>query len=169
MSDEFNATLERIDPRADKVTRSVFVGSSPQGLAATPSGVWVAARPFAAASHRGGTLTIVSDAAWARPDNGFDPTEAALGPSTTAWSPCADPAARPVSRWYQTWPALPSPAGGGTMYTFTLRRGIRYSNGTLVRASDVRRGIMRQLSFGRIPPTTKDPRRSNVPPGPAAV
>ena len=46
---------------------------------------------------------------------------------------------------------LPRPAGGGTTYTFTLRPGIRYSNGTPVRASDFRRGIQRQLSFGAYP------------------
>jgi ABC-type transport system substrate-binding protein len=46
---------------------------------------------------------------------------------------------------------LPRPADGGRTYTFTLRRGIRYSNGALVRASDFRRGIWRQLSFGDAP------------------
>ena len=46
---------------------------------------------------------------------------------------------------------LPRPADGGKTYTFTLRRGIRYSNGTPVRASDFRRGIQRQLSFGDVP------------------
>jgi hypothetical protein len=30
------------------------------GLAATGSGVWIAARPFPSASHRGGTLTVVN-------------------------------------------------------------------------------------------------------------
>ena len=43
---------------------------------------------------------------------------------------------------------LPRPADGGTTYTFTLRRGIRYSNGNLVRASDFRRGIQRELIIG---------------------
>jgi ABC-type transport system substrate-binding protein len=43
---------------------------------------------------------------------------------------------------------LPRPTAGGTTYTFTLRRGIRYSNGNLVRASDFRRGIQRQLIVG---------------------
>jgi peptide/nickel transport system substrate-binding protein len=46
---------------------------------------------------------------------------------------------------------LPRPTAGGTTYMFTLRRGIRYSNGNLVRASDFRRGIQRQLSFGNHP------------------
>ena len=44
----------------NRVSRVISVGSSPQGIAAAGSGVWVAARPFAAASHRGGTLTEVS-------------------------------------------------------------------------------------------------------------
>ena len=43
---------------------------------------------------------------------------------------------------------LPRPADGGTTYTFTLRRGIRYSNGVALRASDIRRGIQRQLIIG---------------------
>jgi len=43
---------------------------------------------------------------------------------------------------------LPRPTEGGTTYTFTLRPGIRYSNDTLVRASDFRRGIQRELTFG---------------------
>ena len=155
VSDEIGATLDRIDPRTGKVTRSVFVGSSPRGLAATPSGMWVAARPFAAASHRGGTLTVVSDYLPER-----DPVQ--------AYDPFAIPALATVYDGLVTlrrsggadgltlvpdlaW-TLPRPAGGGTTYTFTLRPGIRYSNGTLVRASDFRRGIQRQLSFGAAPP-----------------
>jgi ABC-type transport system substrate-binding protein len=47
---------------------------------------------------------------------------------------------------------LPRPADGGRTYTFMLRRGIRYSNGVPVRASDFRRGIWRQLSFGSYSP-----------------
>ena len=47
---------DRIDPQAGRVVRAVAVGSSPRGIAVAGSGVWVAARAFAAASHRGGTL-----------------------------------------------------------------------------------------------------------------
>ena len=43
---------------------------------------------------------------------------------------------------------LPRPADGGTSYTFTLRRGIHYSNGAPVRASDIRCGIRRLLMIG---------------------
>jgi YVTN family beta-propeller protein len=106
VSDEFDATLDRIDPRTGQVTRSVFVGSSPRGLAATPSGMWVAARASAAASHRGGTLTVVSDYLPERdPVQAYDPVGiAALATVYDGRSPCADPAARPVSRWSPTWP-----------------------------------------------------------------
>jgi YVTN family beta-propeller protein len=173
VSDEFAATLERIDPRADKVTRSVFVGSSPQGLAATPSGVWVAARPFAAASHHGGTLRVVN---WALPDP--DPAVGNVAWSVSALATVYDglvalrrsgdaPGLTLVPDLART---LPHPADGGRTYTFTLRRGIRYSNGIPVRASDFRRGIQRQLSFGAYPPLLRrHPWRTGVPPTPAAV
>ena len=154
VSNEFDATLDRIDPRAGKVTRSVFVGSSPRGLAATPSGMWVAARPFAAASHRGGTLTEVSKFL---PEP--DPAQAYGAPGMPALATVYDG----LVAFRKTDGALggtlvpdlavtlPRPAGGGTTYTFTLRRGIGYSNGTPVRASDFRRGIQRELSFGDFP------------------
>jgi ABC-type transport system substrate-binding protein len=154
VSGEFSATLHRIDPDTNRVSRVISVGSSPRGIAAAGSGVWVAARPFAAAGHRGGTLTEVSrylpvpDPAQAYDPMGtpalaavydglvaFRKTDGALGGTLVP-----DLAV-----------TLPRPADGGTAYTFTLRRGIRYSNGVLVRASDFRRGIQRQLSFGASP------------------
>lgn len=39
--------------------------------------------------------------------------------------------------------ALPAPMDGGRTYTFQLRRGIRYSNGALVKPEDLRRAIER--------------------------
>ena len=59
VSDEFDATLRRIDPQTARVDRTVHLGSSPRGMAVAGSGVWIAARPFPSASHRGGTLTVV--------------------------------------------------------------------------------------------------------------
>ena len=155
VSDEFDATLDRIDLRSGKVTRSVFVGSSPRGLAATPSGMWVAARAFAAASHRGGTLTVVSDYLPERdPVQAYDPIGipalATVYDGLVALRRSGGAAGLtlvPDLAW-----TLPRPADGGTTYTFTLRPGIRYSNGTPVRASDFRRGIQRQLRFGANPP-----------------
>ena len=154
VSDEFDATLARIDPRTNRVNRVVPVGSTPQGIVAAGSGVWVAARPFAAASHRGGTLTEVTKLLPER-----DPAQAADFMGTPALATVYDglvafrkaDGARGDTLVPDLAVTLPRPANGGTTYTFTLRRGIRYSTGALVRASDFRRGIQRQLSFGANP------------------
>ena len=135
-------------------------------------GVWVAARPFAAASHRGGTLTAVNF-----PLPQLDPAQdLALAPPALATVYDGLVALRRAggAEGFTLVPdlamTLPRPADGGTTYTFTLRRGIRYSNGTLVRASDFRRGIQRQLSFGAYSRLLRGhPRRTSVPPEPAAL
>src|SRR5258706_3680468 len=109
----------------------------------------------AAASHRGGTLTVVSS--WLPeldPVLAYDligvPALATVYDGLVALRRSGGAASFTlVPDLART---LPRPAGGGTTYTFTLRSGIRYSNGTPVRASDVRRGIQRQLSFGSFPP-----------------
>ena len=153
VSDEFDATLDRIDPRTGRVNRVVPMGSSPQGIAVARSGVWVAARPFAAASHRGGTLTEVSTyAPHIDPVQDYNigtPALAAVYDGLVAFRKAGG--AQGETLVPDLAVTLPRPAGGGRTYTFTLRRGIRYSTGALVRASDFRRGIQRQLSFGDVP------------------
>jgi peptide/nickel transport system substrate-binding protein len=44
--------------------------------------------------------------------------------------------------------SLPAPTDGGTTYTFQLRRGIRFSDGELVRPEDFRRALERDLILG---------------------
>ena len=151
VSDEFDATLRRVDPQTARVDRTVHLGSSPQGLVAAGSGMWIAARPFAAASHRGGTLTAVSDLPpVADPTLAYDqvntPVLAAAYDSLTALRRSGGAAG--LTLVPDLAMRLPLPADGGTTYTFTLRRGIRYSNGVALRASDIRRGIQRQLIVG---------------------
>jgi YVTN family beta-propeller protein len=154
VSDQFAATLDRIDPRASRAAQSLLVGSSPRGIAWTGSGLWVAARPFAAASHRGGTLTEVSNALPA-----VDPAQAYDYMATPALATVYDglvafrrsPGAPGLTLVPDLAATLPQPTGGGTTYTFTLRRGIRYSNGKPVRAADFRRGMQRQLTSGVAP------------------
>jgi ABC-type transport system substrate-binding protein/DNA-binding SARP family transcriptional activator len=154
VSDEFSATLHRIDPDTNRVSRVISVGSTPRGIAAAGPGIWVAARPFAAAGHRGGTLTEVSKYL-----PGPDPVQAYGSPGMPALATVYDglvafrktDGALGATLVPDLAAMLPRPADGGTTYTFTLRRGIRYSNGTPVRASDFRRGIQRELSFGEVP------------------
>src|SRR5262249_24372701 len=140
--------------QARQVVRTVPVGSSPQGIAVTGSGVWVAARPFAAASHRGGTLTVVTQWLPARdPVLAWDSQD--LPALATAYDRLVALRKADGALGFPLVPdlatRLPRPANGGTAYTFTLRPGIRYSTGAPVRASDFRRGIQRQLSFGANP------------------
>jgi YVTN family beta-propeller protein len=153
VSDGFGAMLDRIDPHTNRVSRVISLGSTPRGIVATGSGVWVAAQPFAAAAHFGGTLTEVSSYL-PRPDPAHDydiatPALAGVYDGLVAFRKVGG------ARWDTLVPdlavVLPRPADGGRTYTFTLRRGIRYSSGSLVRASDFRRGIQRELSFGDVP------------------
>ena len=153
VSDGFDATLDRIDPHTNQVSRVISLGSTPRGIVAAGSGVWVAARPFAAASHRGGTLTEVSSyLPPLDPVHDYDigtPALAGVYDGLVAFRKAGG------ARWDTLVPdlavTLPRPADGGRTYTFTLRRGIRYSTGAPVRASDFRRGIQRELSFGDVP------------------
>ena len=153
VSDEFGATLDRIDPHTDHVNRVISMGSTPRGIVAAGSGVWVAAQPFAAASHRGGTLTEVSsDLPQLDPVHDLDlasPALAAVYDGMVAFRKAAG--AQGDTLVPDLAVVLPRPADGGKTYTFTLRRGIRYSTGAPVRASDFRRGLQRQLSFGDVP------------------
>jgi YVTN family beta-propeller protein len=150
VSNEFDATLDRIDLQKTRVVRTVRLGSSPRGLAVAGSGVWVAARPFPSASHRGGTLTVADTYLPDPPDPAavysYDGTLTAVYDGLTAFRRSGGAAG--LTLVPDLAKTLPRPTAGGTTYTFTLRRDIRYSNGNLVRASDFRRGLQRQLSFG---------------------
>jgi len=148
VSDEFGARLALIDPRAGRVSRVIPVGSSPRGIVAAGSGVWVAAAPYAAASHRGGTLTKVTSLL-PPVDPVHDYPLATVYDGLVAFRKAGG--AQGETLVPDLAVTLPRPANGGTTYTFTLRRGIRYSTGALVRASDFRRGIQRALGFGAVP------------------
>jgi YVTN family beta-propeller protein len=154
VSDEYGATLAHIDPGTGQVHK-IFVGSSPRGLALTNAGVWVGARPFAATSHRGGTLIEAGKSLPALdPAQAYDPV--AISVLAPAYDGLVALRRSGGPQGFTLVPdlavTLPRPADGGRTYTFTLRRGIRYSNGVPVRASDFRRGIQRQLSFGSYSP-----------------
>jgi YVTN family beta-propeller protein len=149
VSAEFDGTVSRIDPGTDRVTRREAIGGSPRGLALVGSEVWVAAAAFTAASHRGGTLTVVTR--WV-PE--IDPTHAFTLGQLAALAPVydelvglrrADEAAG-LTLVPDLATALPLPTDGGRTYTFTLRAGVRYSTGSLVRPADIRRGVERQFS-----------------------
>jgi peptide/nickel transport system substrate-binding protein len=154
VASQYAGAVARIDTATNRVARRIAVGGQPAAMVVTGGRVWAAAGPTASA-HRGGTLTMVS----AQPLTTIDPslqyfvTPLQLGRLTHDGLVSFRVAPGPAG--LQLVPdlavALPSPARGGTAYTFRLRRGIRYSDGRPLRAADFRRGVERLFrvsSFG---------------------
>ena len=152
VSDEFDGTVARIDPASNRVVGRTSVGASPRGLAVVGSNVWVAARGFAAAGHPGRHFDRGQQPARGyhehRPREAGDPEtfhvltmvyDGLVGLRRT------DGAAG-LTLVPDLATGLPQPTDGGRTYTFTLRRGIRYSTGAVVRPSDIRRGIEREFT-----------------------
>jgi YVTN family beta-propeller protein len=152
VGDQYDGTVTRIDPDRGHAVREYAIGASPTGLAAVGANVWVSSAPFAARAHRGGTLRIVSytlPGAW----SGIDPANAYVGfdlamermvyDGLVAFHQASGDAGLTLVPDLAT--TLPTPTDGGRTYTFTVRPGIHYSTGATVRASDIRRGVLRDL------------------------
>jgi len=149
VSDEFGRRVVRIDARTLKSV-PIRIGNRPEGLAAAPDGMWVAAQA-SGTGHYGGRLVVEGD--------GLDSIDPAIANDTSSVALMGLAydgltAFRRVggSQGTELVPdlaaALPLPADGGRSYTFTLRTGIRYSNGSLLRPEDFRRALERMLTFG---------------------
>jgi YVTN family beta-propeller protein len=150
VSDEFGGAVLRIDPRTNQPGVPIRVGSQPQGLSTSPGGVLVALDPTAA-THRGGTLRVEGT-----PLDSIDTAQAYTAASWAVLRMTNDglvgydqagglAGAQPVP---DLAVSLPHPTDGGRTYEFRLRRGIRYSNGLPVRASDVRASFERDFRIG---------------------
>lgn len=120
----------------------VATTSAPQAIAAVGPEVWFVTRA-SAGSHRGGTLRVVSEFL-----PGLDP--AVVGyPEFASLMGDGLVAPRRVGglAGSQLLPnlamSLPKPTDGGLAYTFHLRPGIVYSDGTPLRPADVRFSIER--------------------------
>jgi YVTN family beta-propeller protein len=152
VSNEFAATVVRIDRRRGEVVRTLRVGNRPQGIAVVGGALWLGIRA-SGARHRGGTLRILSELTFKE----LDPANAGTAVLTsqianigydglTAFRRAGSRAGGVLVPDLAV--SLPTPTDGGRTYTFRLRRGIHYSNGELVRASDIRRGLERTLRAG---------------------
>jgi YVTN family beta-propeller protein len=147
VSGEFSEAIARIDPAESRVVERIPIVNRPKGLALSGDHVWFAVQP-SGAGHRGGRLVI---AARGLIVGSIDPTfwiwEGTTKSLSTAYDGLVGPARRSGSEGTQIVPnlaiSLPAITAGGTRYAFQLRRGIRYSNGALVKASDFRRTFER--------------------------
>jgi YVTN family beta-propeller protein len=154
VANAFAGTLVRLDPSSGVIKRTLTVGSDPQGVAVVDGTLWVSARA-ASTAHRGGTIRVVTAEKLGPRD--FDPAIAYYIPATSLLTDTNDGlvAFRHVggSEGARIVPDLaisvPEPTDGGRTYTFQVRRGIEYSNGATVRASDIRRGLERAIRLER--------------------
>jgi YVTN family beta-propeller protein len=144
-----NPTLVRIDPATNVVARRIDLGSPVAALAATARDI-AAATVAAPTAGRGGTLRlsgreeddlpITLDPATWWTGTGFS-ILAATNDGLVTYRRAAGAAGLAVVPDLAR--SLPLVGDGGTRYTFQLRRGLRYSTGRPVRASDVRASIER--------------------------
>jgi peptide/nickel transport system substrate-binding protein len=139
--------LLRLDSESNQVDARVQTDSAPTGLVDFEDSIWVTtvAPPDA---HRGGTLRVGSSRA------PLDPGAGAYNPDSFLVDGLAYDGlvgyrrvggaggARLVG---ELATGLPSPVGGGRRYVFQLRSGVRYSDGTPLRAADVRASLERTL------------------------
>jgi YVTN family beta-propeller protein len=150
VSEEFGGRIVRIDPKRGVIVGSIVVGNRPEGLATGSRGVWVAVRP-SGNGHYGGRLIVLDTS---RLDS-IDPAVSNLTTTYALLRTVYDGLtnSRPVggSTGSEVVPdlaaALPQPTDEGTSYTFRLRPGIRYSDGTPVRAMDFRRSLEREFTL----------------------
>jgi YVTN family beta-propeller protein len=154
-SNEYDGTLSQIDPTTNTVAHTYSSGGSPHGLAVVGKDLWLTSAGFTSAAHRGGTLTF---------DTSLDDFLNSVDPAT-AYNPEFGIVSRGVYDGLVAYRAtsgaagvalvpdlattLPRPTNGGRTYTFTIRPGIQYSNGLTVQASDLRRGLLRELTVGQ--------------------
>jgi peptide/nickel transport system substrate-binding protein len=139
-----SSSLSRIDPRTNSVIGTSNVGGGASDVLATGNKVWVGTH--STASRRGGTLRLL----FSHPIS-IDPalqldllplqSDGLTRDGLVTYNHVAGAAGTQLVPDLAV--RLPVPTGAGTLYTFRLRPGIRYSDGRFVRAGDFRRAIER--------------------------
>ena len=149
VANEYSATVTHIDAGRDAVERTVRSGGAPTALASAGDQIWVGVRPRV--RRRGGTLRVLHG----RPIT-LDPAlqvdllalefDRLTHSGLVAYNHVAGAAGTQLVPDLAV--SLPVPTSGGTVYTFRLRPGVRYSDGRPLRSRDFRRAIERVLSLG---------------------
>ena len=159
VGNSYDGTVTRIDAATNSAGRRVATGASPRSLVVVGADAWVASSAFADPAHRGGTLTV-SDFDLPGSGVGIDPSNEYLA----SWTLRALRLVYDGLVAYRVGPGvagmrvvpdlaegLPRPSDGGRTYAFTLRPGIKFSDGSVVQASDIRRGVLRALTTRTFP------------------
>jgi ABC-type transport system substrate-binding protein/DNA-binding SARP family transcriptional activator/streptogramin lyase len=154
VADGRDGMVDRIDPNGNAV-RSIRVGNEPATVAAGSGRVWTTVLP-APNAHRGGTLRVAESPAFSSLGGSVDPAVFAgvgqwqmlsiTNDGLVTYRRIGGIAGDTLVPDLAT--ELPSPTGAGRIYTFHLRSGIRYSDGTRVRPEDFRHAIERVFKVG---------------------
>lgn len=140
----------RVDPASGAVTR-VRTGAAPMALAVADGALWITATAGPAA-HRGGTLRVGTGSTFTGPDPAVGGYESPMGSIVllaydgllTYRRVAGVAGVRLVGGVARE---VPASADGGRRYVFRLRKGLRYSDGSPVRAADVRASLERMLAL----------------------
>jgi YVTN family beta-propeller protein len=141
---DVGSEVTKIDAAHGAIMATTPLSARPEAVSATDTGVWISSQARGA-GHRGGRLVVAGDV------DTIDPSAGELFPTYTELAYDALTATRWTggSAGTQIVPdlalALPEPTNGGTTYTFRLRPGIRYSDGSMLQPSDFRLGLERLL------------------------
>lgn len=136
-----DGSVTRIDADRGIPTGTVRLDAAPTALAVAAGRLWTATKPFAASSHRGGTLTVAANFVY-----GVDPQLAPGDPTYLVYNTPAR-VRRAGGPAFDLVPdlarRLPQSTDGARTWTFSLRQGIHYSDGRLVIPDDFRHGLER--------------------------
>jgi YVTN family beta-propeller protein len=137
---------------APRRVRSVPLGVGPTGVttAAKDGAMWVTGA-IDPARHRGGTIRIRGEDPGSG-DPSFGGTKIPSGLLNGTYDGLVGYRHAPGAKGSEIVPdlaaALPAPTDSGRSYTFRLRGGIRWSDGSPLTVSDVRRGFERAILSG---------------------
>ncbi len=151
VANETDGTVSVIDPASNKVTRTIALENAPMGLAADGDRVWVSVRG-GTLKYRGGTLRF---------GNGLDDFLFRTIDPMHAWNPFGFAIATAAYDGLLSFKKvgglegsvilpdlaeeLVPPTDDGKTYSFRLRRGLKFSSGTTVKASDVLKSFERMF------------------------
>jgi ABC-type transport system substrate-binding protein/DNA-binding SARP family transcriptional activator len=151
VADGVDSALERIDPATGKSTRIAALANPPSAMVGTGDRLAIVTG-VSPAEHRGGALHVVAG-------DGVDSIDPGAAYSANDWqllsmtndglltyARASGPGGAVVVPDLAT--SLPVVDDGGRTFTFTLRRGVHYSNGAAVRPVDFRRALERQYQAG---------------------
>ena len=148
VANRLSATLSRISASRNTVASPVVLPAGPVGLVSLDGRIWAATQPQVG-EHSGGSIRVVSsqtlgsiDPAVGYPNVPFQLEEGTYDTLVTTERVSGSAGAQLVPDLALT---MPSVTAGGTVYSFVLRPGLRYSDGTPVRPEDFRYAIERAV------------------------